>query len=50
MRLRGSRTASLAAATTGLLIVFLLGAALYQAVRAGEGEAEWEILVQPQGA
>ena len=48
MRLRGSQTASLAAATTGILIVFLLVAALYQAVRAGEGEAEWEILVQPQ--
>ncbi len=48
MRLRGSQTASLAAATTGILIVFLLVEALYQAVRAGEGEPEWEILVQPQ--
>ena len=48
MRLRGSQTASLAAATTGILIVFLLVAALYQAVRAGEGEPEWEILIQPQ--
>ena len=48
MRLRGSQTASLAAATTGILIVFLLVAALYQAVRAGEGEPEWEILIQPR--
>ena len=46
MRLKGSQTASLAAAMIGIFIVLLLVAALSHV--GGADEAEWEILVQRQ--